>query len=165
MDLMSNEDYESIKADTINNLKDLGVGALYIAEWEKVYNKPESTEDDYEGIELRMLNSILSNNNEFYLEENNNNIYYSIKKEIYRLICTDSKEYSEQRNAFNAYFKNGVGIFAGFLAGKFGIETAALTGFISLVMIGIFKVGRNAWCSCYSEKFEDKKGGNSGGKE
>ncbi|TGE34946.1 hypothetical protein E4K67_28090 [Desulfosporosinus fructosivorans] len=153
------EDYELLKKNAIKNLTKIGVSPLYITEWEDVYNDPKATRDEFEGIELRILNGLLSYKNEYFLEVNRNNLYYSLQKEIYKVVCTDSKEYSDQRNAVKSYLEKGTIAIATILASKFGIETAMLTGLISLVMVGISKVGKNAWCNCYSVEFEEDNNG------
>ncbi|MMZ49031.1 hypothetical protein D1872_107170 [compost metagenome] len=158
MDLiMSNEEYESIKTFISNKLEEANVSKIYINELFETYNNPNSSINDYNSIELRISKNIFNiNNTNFNYEKSNNKINEFIKNEINNLICTKSIEYRQERINFIQFFDKVVPIISAAVAAKFGTTSSLCTGLVSLLLVSVFKVGRNAWCRYYGDNSKAK---------
>ena len=71
--------------------------------------------------------------------------------EIHKLICTSDPAYDDLRKRIKAagvaLEKGIIPAIAGAIGATIGLAAGVLVPFVALAIIGIAKVGRNAWCS------------------
>ena len=69
------------------------------------------------------------------------------KKELYKLICTDSEKYKEERLALSTNTKNLLQIGCTIAVSYFSVSLAVVSGVVYCILIPILKLGKNAYCS------------------
>jgi len=78
-----------------------------------------------------------------------------VKSEIYSLVCTDSKKYSELRGRLSSAEENGtkalVAIVSGSIGSILGIEAGIISGFVTLALHAVIRVGTEAYCAIATE--------------
>lgn len=79
--------------------------------------------------------------------ENKKSISNEIKKEMYDFLCTKSTKYKTERDKSGMTVEYIISIIAASVAGSFGIGIGVITGAITIYLISILKIGKNAWCS------------------
>ncbi|MFC5401458.1 hypothetical protein [Cohnella soli] len=148
----SDAEFESIQAAIGENLRANGVSPIYFHEWSATYGQTDFVPEDGESIEKRILAKALeSKKSDLNLDEGKKSIYTYIKSEIHKLLCGDSKEYAQERKGALESFNKVVLLVSTAVAARFGLEVGLVTGVISLILLGAYKIGRNAWCKFYSD--------------
>jgi hypothetical protein len=85
--------------------------------------------------------------------------YWSeVKKEIYLLLCTKDKKYSDIRSRFskdsNTATTAVVSMLSAAIAAQIGVVAGIVTPLVSLLLYGILKLGLNSWCNLQSSQIE-----------
>lgn len=70
----------------------------------------------------------------------------AVLDEVYEYFCTNTAAYKRERTQASGLFENAVTIIATALAAKLSIGIGFATGLVSVAVISVFKMGRNAWC-------------------
>ncbi len=78
-------------------------------------------------------------------------LWQCIKKEVYDYFCTKSAKYRAERNKAEVTFKNILTIIATAIASQFNLAIGVVTGAVTVAIISVFKVGKNAWCELSKE--------------
>jgi hypothetical protein len=73
-------------------------------------------------------------------------IWAAIKAELYKLLCTSSKNYSSLRAEGSTTVKNLITVAASSIAGSFNVGLGVITGAVTIALMACLKVGTNAWC-------------------
>lgn len=73
-------------------------------------------------------------------------LWSCIKKEVYDYFCTKSAKYRAERNKAEVTFKNILMILATAIASQFNLATGVVAGAVTVAVISVFKIGKNAWC-------------------
>ncbi|AJS59993.1 hypothetical protein [Paenibacillus sp. IHBB 10380] len=152
---MTDEDYEIIKKNLNKQLNEDQVSPIHIHQLFETLDNPDSTEEDYNSIGLRICSSLFNpNNTNFYLDNSDKNIIKSIKKEIHKVICKNNDDYSKDRSTFVQNFNSAILIVSTTIAAKFGdgTESVFITGIVSSALLFVFKFGKNIWCE-YNNDF------------
>lgn len=82
-------------------------------------------------------------------------IWYAMQDEIYDFICTNSTDYREERTGAAHSIKGTISVLTASLAAQFHIAAGIATGIVTLVIIGMLKVTKNAWCKVHKAKREE----------
>jgi hypothetical protein len=65
-------------------------------------------------------------------------------------LCTNDKRYKELWSRINAVEKRGttavVLVISGYLGEQFGLQASVLAGFVAVVLYGVLKIGKEAYC-------------------
>lgn len=77
---------------------------------------------------------------------NSSSFYDKLKIEVYKLICTQSREYKSERDFVGKNFKELVTIISTAIAATFSLGTGVIIGIITNILISVVKVNLNAWC-------------------
>ncbi|MCT4508966.1 MAG: hypothetical protein N4A48_09425 [Tepidibacter sp.] len=145
---------DNLQEHCIEFMENNNVPRIYISKW-KNYNREINTDiDDYESMENLIIGQILDKQDGFFLKENNN-IRKSIKIEIYKLLCTSSNEYNTERQSGVQIVEKIIPMLAVSLSANLGVDIALVSGIVSIIICGFFKIGKNAWCNCCKNEFED----------
>ena len=75
----------------------------------------------------------------------------NIKKEVHDYFCTKSKKYAQERKRAEITFKEIVTILATAIAAQFSVAYGLIAGAVSVAVLSVCKIGRNAWCKTYSQ--------------
>lgn len=70
-----------------------------------------------------------------------------IKKEFYNFLCTKSSKYKLERSKSGITIENIITIISTALAADFSIAVGVITGAVTIFLMTILKIGKNAWCS------------------
>ncbi len=74
-----------------------------------------------------------------------------VKKEIYLLVCTKDRKYSDIRNHFRKKSTTSttaiVGMLSATVATQIGAAAGIITPLVALLLYGLLKVGVNSWCN------------------
>ncbi len=79
-------------------------------------------------------------------------LWIRIKREVHDYICTDSTTYKAERAEAGSSLKSIISILATALATKFHIAMGIITGIVTLIIISMIKISKNAWCKLYTEE-------------
>ena len=75
-----------------------------------------------------------------------------LQAEVYKLLCTNDKDYTRERNLLKKTSLPAISLLAGFVAGKFGIPTASAASVAAALFLIPLKLGVGAWCASLSKK-------------
>lgn len=75
----------------------------------------------------------------------------NIKKEVHDYFCTQSRKYTQDRKRAEITFKEIVTILATSIAAQFSIAFGLVAGAVSVAVLSVCKIGRNAWCETYGK--------------
>jgi hypothetical protein len=70
----------------------------------------------------------------------------AVLEEVFKFFCTNTATYRRDREKATGIFEHSVTIVATTLAAKFGLGIGFVTGLVTVAVISVFKIGRNAWC-------------------
>ena len=73
-------------------------------------------------------------------------LWAAIKSEMYDLFCTGSKKYAAERTDGVLTVKNTITVVATAVAASFNLALGVVMGAVTLALMCVLKVGRNAWC-------------------
>lgn len=73
-------------------------------------------------------------------------LWECIKKEVYDYFCTKSAKYRAERTKAEITFKNILMILATAVASQFNLAIGVVAGAVTVAVISVFKIGKNAWC-------------------
>jgi len=74
-------------------------------------------------------------------------LWAAIKAELYDLFCTASNKYAAERKDGVLTIKNTVTVIATAVAASFNLALGVVMGAVTLALMCLLKIGRNAWCS------------------
>jgi hypothetical protein len=78
-------------------------------------------------------------------------LWSKVIAEVYEFFCTKSKAYTKERTQGVGLFEHAVTVITTALAASINVGTGLLTGLVTVALIALSKVGRNAWCKWASE--------------
>ena len=78
-----------------------------------------------------------------------NTIWSSVVAQVYDYICTKSATYKSERAGAEATLKHTVNVIAVSLAATYHLALGVVTGLVTLALMSILKLGKNAWCDLY----------------
>lgn len=73
-------------------------------------------------------------------------LWGAIKGEIYDYFCTKSRKYSKERKEAGVTAKQIITILATAIASSFHIAVGVVTGAVTVALLSVLKIGKNAWC-------------------
>lgn len=149
-----NKELIQLQNNCIEFMKNNRVSRLYISKWQNLNMETHIDIEDIESIENLVIGEIVDKQDGFFFKEDNN-IIISIKKEIYKLLCTTSNEYDAERENIVEIVEKFIPVISASLAGKLGADIAIITGIVSIIICGCFKIGKNAWCNCFVSEFDN----------
>ncbi|WP_410952551.1 hypothetical protein [Pseudomonas sp. S1(2024)] len=79
-------------------------------------------------------------------------LWLSVVDEVYDFFCTSSSKYKPERAEAGSNAKSIIAVIAASLAAKFHIAIGVATGFVTLAIIAVFKITKNAWCTLQRSK-------------
>lgn len=80
----------------------------------------------------------------------NSSMWSAIKSECFEFLCTDSSKYDSERKKSTITLNDLITLIATSLAAKFNIAAGVITGAITLVLISVVKITKNAWCKMHT---------------
>jgi hypothetical protein len=78
-------------------------------------------------------------------------IALSIRIELHKLLCTNSKVYVRERRMLAKTCVPAVSLLTGIMVGKFGIPAATASAVGAALLLVPLKLGVNAWCALMKE--------------
>ena len=78
-----------------------------------------------------------------------------VKKEVYEYFCTKSAKYRKERSEASFSLKNILMIISTAIASQFNLAIGVVTGAVTVAVITVFKVGKNAWCELNAEQLKN----------
>jgi hypothetical protein len=85
------------------------------------------------------------------------NYWAEVKKEIYLLVCTKDRKYSDIRNHFKKKSTTSttaiVGMLSATVATQIGAAAGLVTPLVALLLYGLLRVGVNSWCNLQKKEF------------
>lgn len=79
-------------------------------------------------------------------------LWVCIKNEVHDYFCTKSAKYRAERNKAEVTFKNILMILATAIAAQFNLAIGVVAGAVTVAVISVFKIGKNAWCEANAPK-------------
>jgi hypothetical protein len=83
-----------------------------------------------------------------------------VKKEIYLLVCTKDRKYSDIRNHFKKKSTTSttaiVGMLSATVATQIGAAAGIVTPLVALLLYGLLKVGVNSWCNLQKKELHTR---------
>lgn len=79
-------------------------------------------------------------------------MWQAIKSEIFSLLCTNSKTYATERSEGALTIKNFITIVTTSIAATYHIALGVITGAVTLALLSVLKIGKNAWCKINSQQ-------------
>ncbi|MEH8165917.1 hypothetical protein Q7I20_01985 [Aeromonas veronii] len=127
----------------------------FINETVPAYNKASVVEalkkspDELEQLGMQLTGE--SGNRSFIVKTganttSNNSLWQCIKSEVYDYFCTKSAKYRAERNKAEINIKNILTIIATAIASQFNLAIGVVAGAVTVAIISVFKIGKNAWC-------------------
>lgn len=145
-------EYNETKAAVSVELESKGVSTLLINEMFETLEDQNFEADEYESIEMRVFVKALDSSGlGLFLDNRKKSMYDYIKREIHNLVCKNSKEYKASKEKFAETFNRLILIVATAVASQLGVEASLITGVVSVLLLGVLKIGKNAWCNYYAE--------------
>lgn len=149
-----NYDLVNLEKKCVEFMEEKNVSKIYIYNWKKLHENNQKDNEDYESIENLILRDILNDKEITFFLKDNINIKRKVKEELYKVLCTSSEEYKNEINTIEEIVDNVIPVLSASLGGKYGIDIALMSGILSIVVCGIFKFGKNIWCSIYKEELK-----------
>lgn len=69
--------------------------------------------------------------------------------QIYSFMCTNSSVYKDEREKGSGAFSSLVAVIASSLASTVSVSVGIISGVVTVALIGISKIGKNAWCELH----------------
>jgi hypothetical protein len=79
-------------------------------------------------------------------------LWGKVLDEVHEFFCTNSKAYREERTKGVVGFQNVVAVIVSSLGATLNVGVGILSGLVSIALILVSKMGKNAWCKWYSER-------------
>lgn len=73
-------------------------------------------------------------------------LWGAVKREVYDYMCTTSRKYSKERGEAGTTIKQLITILATAIASSFHIAIGVVTGAVTIALLSVLKIGKNAWC-------------------
>ena len=73
-------------------------------------------------------------------------LWQAILDEVYDFFCTGSEKYKAERGEAGISAKNVISIIATSLAATYHIAFGVLAGVVTLAVMSVYKITKNAWC-------------------
>ena len=73
-------------------------------------------------------------------------LWQRVLDEVYDFLCTNSKTYKDERSKGATHFQSLVAVIASAIGATIHIGIGILTGLVSIALILVAKMGKNAWC-------------------
>lgn len=74
----------------------------------------------------------------------------ALKQEFHIFLCTDDPRYQQPHEKLSSASESTsttiVGIVAAFIGSNLGVEVGAITGLVAVLLYGVLKVGKEAYC-------------------
>jgi len=125
--------------------QDLLIGAL---------NAIQLSEHDIERIGLTLTGERLISNSivrpSSAQPKPDNSMWQAIVNEVYEFLCTNSKKYAQERKEGSHTIKSLITIIATAIAATFHVAIGVIAGAVTLVLLSVLKIGKNAWCKTQS---------------
>lgn len=77
-------------------------------------------------------------------------LWECVKREVYDYFCTKSTKYKSERNKAELTAKNILMILATAIAAQFNLAVGVVAGAVTVAVVSVFKIGKNAWCEANS---------------
>lgn len=81
-------------------------------------------------------------------------MWLRVQNEVFDFLCTSSAKYKDERKEAGLSVKQIVQILATSLAASYHIALGVVTGVVTLALMSVFKVTKNAWCGLHKNKLK-----------
>lgn len=120
----------------------------------ELLDKPDATQEDFEVLGKTLTGE--TQKDSMFLptgpgSANKRSMWNSTKKEVYKFFCTESSEYSQERNGWVGSIKDVIPVLATAVASELGVAISVVIGVVTLVVMSVLKITRNAWCDCHKD--------------
>ncbi|MBE9917612.1 hypothetical protein G8C92_26715 [Paenibacillus donghaensis] len=144
---MTDQDYKILKKDLETKLIENNVSSILIHELFETFDDPDSTEEDFTSMQLRILSGLSKpEDTNFYYNNSRKSVIKYIEDEIFKLICLKDEEYAKERTSLFSKYESIIALVSASISAKFGLESGLISGLVSSMLLAIFKMGKNAWC-------------------
>jgi hypothetical protein len=73
-------------------------------------------------------------------------LWAAVLDQTYQFFCTSSEDYKKERTQGMTLFEQAVTIISAAVGGTFTLGAGLITGLVTVAVLTVFKIGRNAWC-------------------
>lgn len=114
---------------------------------------------------LEVAGAILNDRVEPGVDHFTGKLYWDyLKREFFELMCESGTKYAKERAqlaSFKKYGEKAAIAISAAIAGKMlnGVDQTLLIPFISMILLGLAKLGLNAWCSYQRDQIRLEKEG------
>lgn len=81
-----------------------------------------------------------------------NSLWGNVVDEVYDFFCTKSPAYKDERVKGAGSFQSLVGVIASSIGATINVGVGILSGLVSIALILVAKVGKNAWCKLHESQ-------------
>ena len=130
-------------------LEKYNVNVFKLSEWHQMINNKIFSEQAYMEIVDYFAADVLQQGDSFASSKSDLKITYFLQNELYQML-------SSERNKGKAEIlaSSIISAAAANIANLYHVDVFIATGLTNLIALGIFKMGINAWCRYFEEKYK-----------
>lgn len=73
-------------------------------------------------------------------------LWAAVLDQTYQFFCTASEDYKKERTQGMTLFEQAVTVISAAVGGTFTLGAGLITGLVTVAVLTVLKIGRNAWC-------------------
>lgn len=130
-------------------LEKYNVNAFKLNEWHQVIENETFSENIYMDIVDYFAYDVLRQGNSFASSKNDLKLTYFLENELYHLLSSE-----KNRGKAEILTSSLISTVATSIANMYNMDVFIVTGITNLIVLSIVKIGVNAWCRYFEEKYE-----------
>ncbi len=130
-------------------LEKYNVNVFKLNEWRQVVRNETFSEDAYMEIVDYFAIDVLRQGNSFASSKSDIKITYFLGNELYQFLSSE-----KNRGKAEILTSSLISTIATDMANMYNMDVFIVTGITNLIVLGIVKMGINAWCRYFEEKYE-----------
>lgn len=130
-------------------LEKYNVNVFKLNEWHQVIENETFSENRYMDIVDYFAIDVLRQGNSFASSKNDLKLTYFLENELYHLLSSE-----KNRGKAEILTSSLISTVAASIANMYNMDVFIVTGITNLIVLGIVKMGVNAWCRYFEEKYE-----------
>jgi len=130
-------------------LEKYNVNVFKLNEWHKVIENETFSEYIYMDIVDYFANDVLRQGNSFASSKSDLKLTYFLENELYHLLSS-----GKNRGKAEILTSSLISTVATSIANMYNMDVFIVTGITNLIVLSIVKMGVNAWCRYFEEKYE-----------
>ena len=130
-------------------LERYNVNVFKLNEWHQMIGDETFSEQAYMEIVNYFAVDVLQYGNSFASSQSDLRITYFLENELYQLLSSE-----KNRGKAEVLTSSLISAVATSIANMYNIDVFIVTGLTNLITLGILKMGINAWCCYFEEKYK-----------